>query len=282
MRLCIAGKNDIAANVLMFALKNAGGFRDIVVVPNAKENTGWQKSLREEAKKNNIAEISLEEAYPVKDLVFLSLEYDKIIHPERFLSPCLFNVHFSLLPKYKGMYTSAWPLLNGESETGVTLHVIDAGIDTGAIIDQIAFPIDENDNASDLYRKYMQFGEKCVTKNIANLRKGCFETRPQSPEHSTYYSKNSIDYNNLRIDFNQTAFMVRNQIRAYTFPEYQHPQWSRQNILSCLILGERSKSRAGTLVWQDRRSVRFATIDYDILLNIQDGCPPSQNSSRRI
>ena len=76
------------------------------------------------------------------DLLFMSVEYDRIIKPALFASSRLYNVHFSLLPKYRGCNTAVWPILNGEAEHGVTLHEIDAGIDSGPIVAQRSFPID--------------------------------------------------------------------------------------------------------------------------------------------
>lgn len=70
------------------------------------------------------------------DLIFISLEFDKIVNPDLFKDARLYNIHFSLLPSYKGMYTSAIPILNGEEMVGVTFHEIDKGIDTGNIIAQ--------------------------------------------------------------------------------------------------------------------------------------------------
>ena len=72
-------------------------------------------------------------------IFFISLEFDKIINTSLFKTTNLFNIHFSLLPRYKGMYTSILPILNGDKISGVTLHKIDRGIDTGDIIDKCSF-----------------------------------------------------------------------------------------------------------------------------------------------
>ena len=69
------------------------------------------------------------------------IEFDQIIKPTEFRSNRLFNIHFSYLPEFKGMYTSAIPILQGSTHTGVTLHGIDQGIDTGPIIAQEKFEI---------------------------------------------------------------------------------------------------------------------------------------------
>ena len=64
-----------------------------------------------------------------------------------------FNFHGGLLPIYRGSCTLNWALINEEAETGVTLHVLDSGIDTGPIIDISRFPIEQTETAESLYRK---------------------------------------------------------------------------------------------------------------------------------
>lgn len=87
--------------------------------------------------------ISLEEAYSIENLLLLSVEFDRIVQISKFLSDKIFNIHFSLLSKYKGMYSSVLPILHGERKTGVTLHRIRHGIDTGEIIAQEEVDIEE-------------------------------------------------------------------------------------------------------------------------------------------
>ncbi|EAK1781968.1 hypothetical protein CVR99_08615, partial [Campylobacter upsaliensis] len=146
MKVCIAGKNDIAVNALEFLLTFYEP-KDLIVVPNQNDEgkDTWQRSLKKVAQKYGVKIVSLEECYSVKDLLFISLEFDLIIKPEKFVSKRLFNIHFSNLPKYKGVYTSIMPILYGENEAGVTLHYIDDGIDTGDIISQRLFKIGLND-----------------------------------------------------------------------------------------------------------------------------------------
>ena len=76
---------------------------------------------------------------------------------ESFKSNNLFNFHFSLLPKYRGCHTNFYQILNGEKISGVSLHKIDKGIDTGAILDQITFKIKLNDTAYQNYLRLMDY-----------------------------------------------------------------------------------------------------------------------------
>ena len=128
-------------------------------------------------------------------MLFLSLEFDKIIKPSLFLTEKLFNIHFSLLPKYKGMYTSYWPIINAESETGVTLHRIDQGIDTGNIIQQSSFRINSDMTVKQLYLQYIKSGTKLIKDNFLKLMDDRVKEESQSYKDSSYYSNKSIDFN---------------------------------------------------------------------------------------
>lgn len=163
--IVVAGKNNIAVRAVDYLIDN--DFSDIAVVCNQTDNgnDGWQRSLMNFARKNNIKIIDLHQAYQISK-VFISLEFDKIVRPGLFQKASIFNIHFSDLPKYKGMYTSVFPILNGENYGGVTLHEIDFGVDTGDIIDQIIFPIESSYRARDLYREYLQYAYTLFIKNI--------------------------------------------------------------------------------------------------------------------
>ncbi len=77
------------------------------------------------------------------DLVFLSLQFDKLLSVNKLSTRRLLISLFSMFPKYGRMYTSVWPILNGENVSGVTLHEIDGGIVTGNMIDQRASTFEE-------------------------------------------------------------------------------------------------------------------------------------------
>ena len=268
--VCVAGKNDIAVNVLEHLISIQEDRFDLVVSCNRNEDgeNTWQKSLRFFAKQWGIKEVSLEELYEIPNLVFLSLEYDRIIRPHKFATKQLYNIHFSALPKYKGMYTSALPLLNDESEGGVTFHCIESGIDTGAIIRQKLFEIEESCTSRDLYLKCIKYGTETVIAEIENVLNDACVSTPQPAEHSTYYSKAAIDYSNLTIDTNTTAYGIGRQIRAFTFREYQLPKICDTTIFDYEITNVLSTEKPGTVLETDEMFVKIATVDYDMILYV--------------
>ena len=221
--ICVAGKNNIAVDVLTYIIKHYG--KDQVGIICNKTETGentFQRSLRRYAQTQGIKEYQLPEIYEIENLVFLSLEFDQIVKPERFSDARLYNLHFSLLPKYKGMYTAAHCILQGEIFSGVTLHFIDSGIDTGDIIDQEKFEVGDSD-CKGLYLKYIEHGTRIVLRHLDKIINDTVTAIPQSASGSTYFSKKSIDYQNIVIDLNQTAEDISRQIRGFSFRDYQLP-----------------------------------------------------------
>ncbi|NME35816.1 MULTISPECIES: formyltransferase family protein [Fusobacterium] len=265
-KICIAGKNNIAVEITDYIEKNIEC--ELFVIPNSADDgvNKWQKSFLKFSLDRKLKIISLEEAYKIKDLIFISLEYDKIINPKKFNTTELFNIHFSLLPKYKGMYTSALPILNNEKETGVTFHKINTGIDTGDIIAQKVIKIDYEDTSRDLYLKYIKNGIILVKNIIWNIIEKKYVVQQQDYLESTYFSKKSIDYKNLKIDLNQTAINIHNQIRAFNFREYQLPEVYGSKIIATKITNQKSIKKSGEILFETDNEILISTIDYNIIL----------------
>lgn len=269
LHICIAGKNSIAIYSLELVLSLfPEAIIHVLFNKNDKGTDSWQPSFRKYAESLNFKQATVEELYQVENLVFLSVEYDRIIKPQLFRSNELFNIHFSALPAYKGMYTSAWPILRNEKKSGVTLHKIDEGIDTGDIIDQQIFEIKKDWNSLSLYLKYLSTAEEVLSRNISKLIDRKYTATAQSSKGSSYYSSKSIDYSDISIDLNNTAFQISNQIRAFSFRHFQLPNVLGKTISNSEITSAKSKSKPGTLVSEDQNSITLSTIDYNIRLEI--------------
>lgn len=266
MFVCVAGKNDISVNVLQWLIEHKGSRYELGIVCNQNETgkDSWQRSLRAYARSAGVKEYRLEEVYDIPEQVFLSLEFDQIVKPEKWVDARMYNVHFSLLPKYRGMYTSALPILFGEKESGVTLHKIDRGIDTGAIIAQRVVAIAEEDICRDLYLKYIKSGTEMMLEYIEVLLEGTETAVPQERQEATYFSKDAVNYANLRIDLRKTAEQVRNQIRAFCFPEYQYPRVFGREIAKAIVTDNRSVLPPGHLVVETEKDMLVSTNDYDV------------------
>lgn len=267
LTICVAGRLNIAVRVLEYLYKNNKGRYNLCAVCCISDD-GFnhnQRSLRLYANTIGIKEVALDDVYDIENLLFLSLEFDRIINPEKFKSTRLFNVHFSLLPKYKGCYPSVWPILNGEECSGVTLHRIGKGIDTGEIVAQKSFGICGLD-CRELHKKYIEEGTSLVIQNIDTLIYKDEKLVPQSSMNSTYYSRKTIDYSNLIIDLRQTACCIQRQIKAFSYRGFQLPSVAGHEIIDCIVTNQPSDKPPGEVLYEDDSSLTLSAIDYNIVL----------------
>ena len=124
------------------------------------------------------------------------------------------NVHTSLLPKYRGASPIQSAILNGETETGVTIMKMDAGLDTGAIVAQTRTPILPEDNSQTLHDRLAQLGAELLVKTIPDFVAGKIQPQPQPAEDVTYAAK--IKKEDGRIDWNLSAQKILDRLRAFT------------------------------------------------------------------
>jgi len=261
MKLCIVGKNNIAVDILYHAVTVLNK-EDIAVVVNKTEDfkNSWQKSLGFHSKLLGIPIYQLNEIQQIPNIIFLSLEFDRIIKPDLFKTDNLYNIHFSLLPEYKGMYTSILPILHGKNYSGVTLHKIDRGIDTGDIIDQKKFDI-KDFTCQDLYFKYLEEGTLLVRNNFNRLLNEKILGTKQVFEKSTYFSKNSFNFENIEINPNQTGFQICNFVRSLYFRPYQLPTFKGIKIKKAEIVNEKPMERPSNIIYENQEYFIVTAID---------------------
>jgi methionyl-tRNA formyltransferase len=127
-----------------------------------------------------------------------------------------FNLHGSLLPKYRGRAPVNWMLVNGEHEGGVTLHHMVARADAGDIVAQRAVEITDDDDALTLYRKIVPAGAALVREYHPLIVAGRAPRRPQDLEAGSYFGRRRPE--DGRIDWNWPARRIFNLVRAVTHP----------------------------------------------------------------
>jgi methionyl-tRNA formyltransferase len=269
MNVVIAGKNNIAVECCQWLLsQKIIKPSQLFVIFNQNDNgiDGFQYSFKKHAFKHQLNAVLLEDIYSIPNLYFFSLEYDRIISPKKFTSKKLYNIHFSLLPKYRGMYTSAWPILNNETSSGVTIHEIDAGIDTGDIISQQSITIEKGDTSRDLYLKYIENGISLFKKNVMNILSGKYESNPQNEGYASYYAKSSINYSKIIIQVDTTAQDLVNQVRAFNFKEFQLPMIHGVKITRAHVLNEKSILSPGTVLKLTESFLEISTQTHNVRL----------------
>lgn len=223
--ICIAGKNQCSIDFLKFTAKKIKK-RNILVLPNKsdKGKLTWQPSLRSYAEKNNFKITNLKSLYKIENLIFISIEFEELINLKNFKSKELFNFHFSLLPKYRGCHTNFFQLYFGEKNSGVTLHKIDNGIDTGPIISNIKFKININDNALVNYKRLMKSSSLLYRKNFVKIIKNNYKEKKQNNKRSTYFSRSSVNYDKMKhFSIKNMNLKFFHRIKAFIFPPLQLP-----------------------------------------------------------
>lgn len=127
-----------------------------------------------------------------------------------------FNMHGSLLPKYRGRVPVNWAVLHGETETGATLHVMEARPDAGDIVDQTAVPILPDDTAGEVFEKVTVAAEQTLWRALPAMMAGQTPRRPNRLAEGSYYSGRRPE--DGRIDWHRPAAEVYNLIRAVAPP----------------------------------------------------------------
>ncbi len=151
------------------------------------------------------------------DFIF-SFFYRKLLSSELLDIPNkgAFNLHGSLLPKYRGRCPVNWAILNGERETGVTLHEMTVRPDAGAIVGQHRVSIDQQDDATAVFAKLVQATDTLLDRTLPAIREGRAPQIIQDESKATYFgARRPADG---EIDWSCSASSVANLVRAVTRP----------------------------------------------------------------
>ncbi|MEP6870674.1 MAG: formyltransferase [Anaerolineaceae bacterium] len=127
-----------------------------------------------------------------------------------------YNMHGSLLPKYRGRVPVNWAIINGETETGATLHAMTEKPDAGDIVDQIAVPILPDDTAREVFEKVTVAAEMTLHRSLQALVAGSAKLRPQDLSKGSYFGGRTPA--DGAIDWKRSAREIHNLVRAVTRP----------------------------------------------------------------
>ena len=127
-----------------------------------------------------------------------------------------FNLHGSLLPKYRGAAPINWAVMNGETETGVTTFFLQHEIDTGDIIDRVSLQIGPDENVGSVHDRLMALGASLTVKTVEAIEAGTLTTTPQKEltGHQEPTPAPKIFKETCRIDWNREASAVHNHVRG--------------------------------------------------------------------
>ena len=148
--------------------------------------------------------------------IILVVAYGKILPPEVINYPkygCI-NLHVSLLPKYRGAAPMQRAIMEGESETGVTVMYMDEGLDTGDIITTESFPITKTDDFESVHDRSAEIGARLLSETVDLIFDGKAVRTKQDSALATYAKK--VEKEDCKIDFTLDAAVVDRRIRGVT------------------------------------------------------------------
>jgi methionyl-tRNA formyltransferase len=126
------------------------------------------------------------------------------------------NMHGSLLPKYRGRAPVNWAVINGERETGATLHYMVEKADAGDIVDRQAVPIHSNDTALDVFRRVTIAAADVLSRNLSCLVNGTAPRIAQNQKEASYFGARRAE--DGRIDWGRSAMAIHNLVRGVAPP----------------------------------------------------------------
>jgi len=159
------------------------------------------------------------------------------------------NVHRSLLPKYGGFSPVNWAVACGETETGVTVHRLDPGLDEGPILGQARVSIAEGDTATAVFHKCNAVIGSLLPQVVSQLLDGTCVPMPQPLDEHTFFHKRTLRDN--QIDWSASARTIYDLIRAQSDPfanAYTRHQGERLFIKSAKLGASRFRGNPGRLV----------------------------------
>jgi methionyl-tRNA formyltransferase len=150
----------------------------------------------------------------LKPDLFLAVGYTNLLKETVLSVPRILaaNFHASLLPAYRGKHPIFWALRNGERWSGLTVHVMDQGLDTGDILYQVQVRTRKRDTVADLYDRIMDRSLSLVARLIQDAERGKLRRRPQSELGASYYSSVSVE--DFRLDWSRDAEQLRRWIQT--------------------------------------------------------------------
>jgi methionyl-tRNA formyltransferase len=225
LRIIFMGTPDFAVPSLSMLLDQGCSIVGVVTAPDKPRGRGRQLSPTPVKELARVHGLTLLQPDSLKDPAFGDairlLQPDlivvvafRILPPSIFAIPRLgaFNLHASLLPRYRGAAPINWAIINGETETGVTTFVLQEKVDTGGILLQRRMPILPADDAGSVHDRLAQLGADMVLDTVRLMAGGGAQPKRQDDTLATPAPR--IFRDDCRIDWNRPAREIANLIRG--------------------------------------------------------------------
>jgi methionyl-tRNA formyltransferase len=225
MRILFMGTPEFAVPSLRILLEHSYEVSAVVTAPDKPRGRGQQVSftpIKEFALQHHLTILQPENLREVKfvadvqqrapDLIVIVAF--RILPREIYTIPKLgsFNLHASLLPKYRGAAPINWAILNGEKESGVTTFFLQDKVDTGSILLQARVKIGEDETAGELHDMLSEVGAEIVLQTVRFIERG--KAQPHVQDDSLACPAPKIFKNDCRIDWQKSSQQVHDFIRG--------------------------------------------------------------------
>ena len=225
MRIVFFGTGEFSATVLKGLVDANHNIVGVVTQPdkvNGRNGKVTYSQIKQYCLTQNIpifqfAKLNLEGEQSLKELdadLFITASYGQIIKQNILNIPRfgIYNVHGSLLPKYRGPAPIQWAIINGERTTGITIMKTELGVDCGEMYLKKEVSIEPHDTSTTLFEKMAVCGVECILEFLNNFEHYIKNGIPQEESKSTYYPM--IKKEDCKLDFNDCAFNICNRIRG--------------------------------------------------------------------
>lgn len=279
MRIVFMGTPDFAVPSLRRLIQDGHEIAGVYTQPDKPKNRGMKLTpspVKVVALEHNIPvyqpktlkdEAVLTELQTMNPDLIAVAAYGKLLPPAVLELPRLgcINVHSSLLPKYRGAAPINWAVLNGETETGVTIMHMAEALDAGDIILQSATAIDLNESVEQLHDRLADMGAVLLSEAVTALAAGTAPRIPQDESQHTYAPMLSRALS--PIDWTRPALEIHNQIRGLlpwpaTATEVKGTKFK---VFASLLTGETSDQPAGTPLGADKKGILMVCGDGNVL-----------------
>ena len=161
---------------------------------------------------------------------FVVVAYGKLLPPEVLAIPRLgvLNVHPSLLPSYRGPSPVQQAVLDGVEETGVTVMLLDAGMDTGPVLSQRRVPLSGDETAAALMGRLFDEGARLLVDTLERYARG--DVRPQAQDDAKATVTKLLNREDGEIDWSKPSVQIARAVRAYDPWPGTHTRWKGQSL----------------------------------------------------
>jgi methionyl-tRNA formyltransferase len=226
-RILFFGYSEVGFECLSLLLERGDNVIALITHEDSPHENIWFKTPAVAARQKNIPIFTpekvntpewIERIARLRPDLILSVYYRNMISSKILALPRLgaFNMHGSLLPKYRGRAPINWAVLHGERRIGMTLHRMVKSADAGAIVDQEGVEIAPRDTAEQAFRKVLPCARRVLVRQIDALLAGTARETPQDDAQATYFGGRKPE--DGRINWAKTSIQIFNLIRAVTDP----------------------------------------------------------------